>query len=126
MPLFVPISWGELLDKISILELKSQRMRTPAMLANVQRELTALVTVRDAHPTWSKAEEETAELERVNGELWDIEDEIRACEKESEFGPKFVALARRVYLVNDRRAAIKRKINDRLGSELVEEKMYRE
>jgi len=123
MTLQAPVSWGELVDKITILEIKAARIVDPAKLANVQRELQALVAVRDAQgkPPAMLA----AELRQVNEALWDIEDRIRECEQRGDFGPTFIELARSVYKTNDRRAALKRRINDAMGSELVEEKSYR-
>ncbi len=125
MTLLVPVSWGELLDKISILEIKSERMTDAAALANVRRELAALAAVRDRTPLSAEARAETAELKAVNEQLWVIEDQIRDCERAQDFGPKFIELARAVYHTNDRRAAIKRTLNRLCGSELVEEKSYK-
>ena len=122
----VPVSWGELIDKITILEIKAARISDPARRANVVRELEALTEARDrggALP--ASVEEPTCDLRAVNEWLWDIEDEIRECEKHGDFGPRFVELARSVYKTNDRRAALKRRINDLLGSALVEEKSYK-
>jgi hypothetical protein len=121
------VSWGELLDKISILEIKLARIGDPAKLRNVGDELSALETARDAQPWWRDrpgVEGLTAELKAVNEALWDIEDAIRERERERDFGPRFVELARSVYLTNDRRAALKRSLNEALGSGLVEEKSY--
>ncbi len=125
MPILVPVSWGELLDKITILEIKSRRIADPAKLDNVQRELAALNAVVTAHGAPLNDLATTMdELRGVNEALWDVEDEIRDCERNRDFGPRFVELARSVYHSNDRRAALKRVLNDRLGSELVEEKSY--
>lgn len=125
MPILVPVSWGELLDKITILEIKSQRIGDGTKRANVDRELTALNrVVEDAGSLPSAARPVIDELRGVNAALWDIEDEIRDCEREKDFGARFVELARAVYHTNDRRAAFKRQLNDLLGSELVEEKSY--
>ena len=125
--LLVPISPGELIDKITILEIKSARMTDAAKLHNVRTELALL------NETWHasafSAVDITAEwtgLRDVNGQLWDIEDRIRDKERESLFDIEFVELARAVYVTNDERAAIKRSINGKLGSALVEEKSYRE
>jgi len=121
----VPVSHGELIDKITILEIKADRIRDAAKLANVRAELDLL------NSTWSKdaaskidIAAERAELRSVNEALWDIEDRIRLQEKEQAFGAQFVELARSVYFRNDERAAIKRRINLKLGSQLVEEKSY--
>jgi hypothetical protein len=123
--LLVPISPGELIDKITILEIKSQRMTDPAKLANVRTELAMLTD------TWSAsayaATDITADwngLRDVNAQLWDIEDRIRDKERDALFDAEFIELARAVYVTNDERAAIKRRINTGLGSVLVEEKSY--
>jgi hypothetical protein len=123
-PLFVPISTGELLDKISILEIKLDRIADRAKQENVSRELTLLMDVRRALPQSSKLDSLAADLKSVNESLWDVEDAIRDCERRHEFGPAFIELARSVYRHNDRRAAIKRQINELLGSRLIEEKAY--
>jgi hypothetical protein len=123
--LMVPISPGELIDKVSILEIKSQRMTDAAKLHNVRTELALLNDTWRASPfsaTDIRAEWEA--LREVNGKLWDIEDRIRDCERDGEFGAQFIELARAVYVTNDERAAIKKKINVKLGSTLVEEKSY--
>jgi hypothetical protein len=121
--LLAPVSWGELIDKITILEIKAARIADPAKLANVRRELQALTVVRDTQGTAPPAL--AAALRQVNEELWDIEDRIRDCEQRGDFGAPFIALARSVYTTNDRRAALKKTINLQMGSELVEEKSYR-
>jgi hypothetical protein len=121
----VPISWGELLDKITILEIKQARITDPVKLRNVRRELQALEAVRDAQP-WRRPETEHlyAELRTVNEALWEFEDSIRERERLRDFGPRFVELARSVYIANDRRAILKRALNEALGSDLMEEKSY--
>ncbi|MDM7944931.1 MAG: DUF6165 family protein [Oceanibaculum nanhaiense] len=129
MTIQVPVSWGELIDKIAILEIKSERISDAAKLVNVRTELTALAGVRDANlPSDQKVLADlatlTADIKKVNEALWEIEDDIRDCERDKDFGPRFVELARSVYKTNDRRAALKRDINTLLGSELVEEKSY--
>jgi len=125
--LLVPISPGELIDKITILEIKSARMTDAAKLHNVRTELTLL------NGTWRasaySAVDITAEwtgLREVNGQLWDIEDRIRDKERDGRFDAEFIELARAVYVTNDERAKIKRVINTKLGSALVEEKSYKE
>ncbi len=124
-PLLVEVSAGELLDKISILRIKSERMKDLGQLANVRLELQELLKVRDAHLTSSPPLRELSDqLLEVNQALWDIEDQIRVCEAAGEFGESFIDLARRVYQTNDRRAALKRQINLLLASRLVEEKSY--
>jgi tetratricopeptide (TPR) repeat protein len=124
-PITVEIAPGELLDKISILEIKNARITDPAKLHNVRVELTSLVDARDrALPSLPDLEPMIAELKAVNEALWEIEDEIRICEKRGDFGPRFIALARSVYRQNDRRVALKRTINERLGSRIIEEKVF--
>jgi hypothetical protein len=126
--LLVPISPGELIDKITILEIKSARMTDAAKLHNVRTELTLLEETWRASEFSRKADisEEWARLREVNGQLWDIEDEIRDKERAGEFDARFIELARAVYVTNDERAAAKRRINTKLGSTLVEEKSYKE
>ncbi len=123
----VPVSFGELLDKISILQIKSERMSDEAKLANVRRELSALERTWMAHPAAGKdIGRLRAELKAVNERLWDIEDEVRLKEKAQAFDGDFVELARSVYLQNDERARIKKAINLALGSSYVEEKSYQD
>jgi hypothetical protein len=126
MPILAPISAGELIDKITILRVKAQRIDDPAKEANVQAELALLeaTAARELRPS-SELERLTGELTEINAALWDIEDGKRDCERRQDFGPDFVALARRVYMDNDRRAAVKRSINMLVGSEIVEEKSYK-
>jgi len=121
----VPISPGELLDKITILRIKAQRMRDPAKLANVRLELDAL------EATWAGSSfaaidiaSDLGALMAVNERLWVIEDDIRDKERSKIFDAEFIRLARAVYVENDVRAAIKRRINVALGSTIVEEKSY--
>ena len=123
--LSVEVAPGELIDKITILEIKLERIEDADKLANVKLEWETLIKARDG------AIERTAELDRLSAELkaanealWDIEDDIRDCERAKDFGDAFVELARCVYITNDRRAALKRQINELLGSSLVEEKSY--
>lgn len=121
----VEVAAGELLDKITILEIKRSKFDDPGKLKNVTAELETLARVRDDALTLDEtAQRLVGELEAVNRELWDIEDEIRDCERHGDFGDRFVELARAVYHKNDRRAALKRDLNERLGSRLVEEKSY--
>ena len=116
---------GELVDKLTILEIKLQRISDPAKLANVRREFAVLAAVRDRGlRTSPELDALTAELRAVNESLWEVEDDLRQCEASRDFGPRFVELARAVYHTNDRRAALKRRINDLLGSRLIEEKDY--
>jgi hypothetical protein len=122
----VPISPGELLDKITILRIKSQRMSDPAKVANVRLELRALEDTWDAS-AYAKVDiaADIAALLAVNERLWVIEDDIRDKERAQAFDSDFIRLARAVYFENDERAAIKRRINTTLGSSIVEEKSYR-
>jgi len=126
MPLLAPISAGELVDKITILRVKAERIGDPVKIANVSKELLLLEAIAEEHlPAGEAMERLTAELMAVNAALWDVEDGKRDCERRQDFGPAFVALARRVYIENDQRAAIKRAINDLSGSDIVEEKSYK-
>jgi hypothetical protein len=123
--LLVPISPGELIDKITILEIKSQRMTDATKLHNVRTELSLLSDTWKASPfSATDISAEWAGLRDVNGKLWDIEDRIRDKERDGLFDAEFVELARAVYFTNDERAAIKKQINAKLGSALVEEKSY--
>ena len=125
--ILVPVSLGELLDKIAILQIKSERMHDPAKLENVRNELGALERTWMAHPA---AGHNLAELRKalkaVNERLWEIEDAIRLKEKAQAFDAEFVKLARSVYFENDERARIKKDINLALGSSYVEEKSYQD
>jgi hypothetical protein len=109
---YVPVSWGELVDKIAILEIKAARLREPGKLDNVQRELAALRAVRDREgPISEAAARAGAALARVNLALWEVEDALRSREREGRIDAEFVDLARSVYRHNDRRAALKRRIS---------------
>jgi hypothetical protein len=122
----VEVSVGEFLDKLSILEIKNEKITDPSKLANVRRELEVLRGTWAASPlATADIRDDYAELMTLNRALWDIEDRIRDREGEGRFDREFVELARSVYRTNDRRAAVKKRINLRLGSELVEEKSYR-
>ena len=125
--ILVPVSFGELLDKIAILQIKSERMTDAAKLANVRNELTALETTWAAHPA-SRQDIDAlrADLKAVNERLWVIEDDIRLQEKAQTFDGEFVRLARAVYFENDVRARVKKDINLALGSAYVEEKSYQD
>jgi hypothetical protein len=123
--ILVPISPGELLDKITILRIKAARMTDPAQLENVRHELALLEqTWSRAVPNGAQFQAEEHALETVNTRLWDIEDRIREHEAGRRFDASFIELARAVYVTNDERAAIKRRINLALGSKIVEEKSY--
>ena len=123
----VPVSPGEVLDKITILEIKSERMDDPVKVANVRRELELLLG------TWKQSVEDDetvrrihAELKSINEALWEIEDDIRDKEPAKEFDARFIELARSVYVTNDQRANAKKELNLYLGSEIVEEKSYKD
>ena len=123
--ILVPVSFGELLDKIAILETKSERMTDAVKLANVRRELDALNATWAAHPASGKdIRELRAALKAVNERLWSIEDDIRTQEKQQSFGAEFIRLARAVYFENDERSRSKKATNLALGSAYVEEKSY--
>ena len=125
MTISVAVSWGELIDKITILEIKRENMTDPDQLANVGKEYELLTATRDAAlPDDADMENDAKALKLINETLWKIEDDIRDCERAQDFGETFIDLARSVYRVNDRRAEIKRRINKNLGSDLVEEKSY--
>lgn len=121
----VPISPGELIDKITILQIKSDRMTDPAKVANVRTELGLLQSTWTASPlSANDIQQEWSDLRRINEALWDIEDKIRDKELAQQFDEEFIELARAVYVTNDERAAVKRVINTKLGSQIVEEKSY--
>ena len=123
----VPVSFGELLDKISILQIKSERIGDAAKLANVRHELSALEQTWMAHPAaGGEIARLRADLKSVNERLWVIEDDIRIKERAQAFDEEFIQLARSVYFENDERARIKREINVALGSAYVEEKSYQD
>jgi len=124
-PLLLPAAVGELIDKLTILEIKAERVPDPSKLFNVRRELALLGDLKRSRGISGEGLDSlTAELKRTNCALWEIEDAIRQCERMGDFGPDFVALARRVYQENDRRAALKRDINVLFKSAIVEEKHY--
>jgi hypothetical protein len=121
----VPISPGELIDKLTILEIKSANMRDAAKLANVNIELKLLQeTWRSSAFANSNIDAEWTLLREINKKLWDIEDLIRDKEREKKFDQEFIELARAVYFTNDERATVKKQINTKLGSKIVEEKSY--
>lgn len=123
--ILVPTSPGELIDKLTILRLKSERMRDAGKLANVRHEQAVLQALADAAlPADATIAGLWDALYEINAALWQIEDDIRACDARGDFGDDFLALARAVYRTNDRRAAIKKEINIALGSAIVEEKSY--
>ena len=121
----VPISVGELFDKITILEIKKARIADEAKQANVNRELAALNAIAgESLQLCDEGLRVVDELRLVNTLLWDVEDQIRDCERHKDYGNRFVELARSVYRYNDQRALLKKRLNEVTGSELVEEKSY--
>lgn len=120
----VPVSWGELVDKITILQIKSDRMSDARKLANVRKELSLLRDKLGDNAANGEIVRLSGALYTVNSALWDIEDHIRDCENAGDFGETFVSLARSVYITNDKRADLKREVNMVLGSGLIEEKSY--
>lgn len=122
----IEISNGELLDKISILELKMLKIEDEEKLVNIKKEFHTLnpLCVKLFEKFGGELQNHYLELSAINGELWDIEDEIRECEKNKDFGGKFTELARSVYFTNDKRSEVKKIINIITESDLVEEKSY--
>ncbi|MAP04776.1 MAG: hypothetical protein CME48_07365 [Halieaceae bacterium] len=121
----IQVSAGELLDKITILEIKNERISDPKKLTNVRKELVSLEAENPFDlNNWTELSALLEELRMVNRNLWDIEDQIRSCENISDFGDTFVQLARSVYIQNDARADIKKRINILTKSNLTEEKSY--
>ena len=123
--ILVPTAPGELIDKLTILRLKSEKITDPVKLTNVRHELSVLRVTADAAIEMSPALRALwDDLYRINADLWAVEDDIRACEARSDFGVAFIALARAVYVINDDRARVKKDINTLLGSAIVEERSY--
>ncbi len=121
----IPVSPGEVVDRLTILEIKSQRIKDAAKLANVRAELAHLAeAAKSAIPDTDEMRGLRAELKAINEKLWEIEDDIRDLERLDDFGAAFIALARAVYRTNDARTAIKHRINETLGSELIDENSY--
>jgi len=120
----VEVSWGELVDKLTILEIKQRRLSAPAAVANVKRELAALSKVVDDLQAPAGFAALKQNLSAINESLWEIEDRIRAKEAAGSFDREFIELARAVYISNDKRAAFKREINLLLKSDVIEEKQY--
>ncbi|MEM7027547.1 MAG: DUF6165 family protein [Pseudomonadota bacterium] len=125
MSIKIEISVGELLDKITILEIKSERIEDKAKLININKEKAVLSTIW-ASVANNDLVKETEELKTVNESLWEIEDAIRDKERTKQFDEEFIELARAVYITNDKRASIKKVINEKTGSDLIEEKSYQE
>ena len=126
--MLVEISPGELLDKISILELKMLKIEDKDKLSNIEKEFHTLnpLCVKLFEEYGAKMQNLYLELAKYNGQLWDIEDWIRDCEREKRFDDEFIQLARSVYVTNDRRSKVKKEINILTNSELVEEKSYKD
>ncbi len=121
----IPISWGELFDKITILQIKSEKILSPDSLKNIDKELKELRLIFDkAFAENLLALEFMEKLRQINFELWNIEDQIREKERKKAFDNEFIQLARSVYMKNDQRSVIKGKINKAFGSDLVEQKSY--
>lgn len=121
----VEVGAGELIDKITILQIKSDRITDEDKLVNIRHELDVLTKTRDAQMQDSEELAKlSAELKTINEKIWDIEDDIRECESRKDFGEAFIELARGVYHTNDRRAAVKKQINLLTGSSIIEEKSY--
>lgn len=126
-PIMTEIGSGELIDKITILEIKSDRISDLEKLKNVAHELSVLSATRDAHLSGIDGLGDlTKQLKAINEALWEIEDDIRACEAKKDFGQEFIDLARAVYITNDKRAAIKKQINLLTGATIIEEKSYKD
>lgn len=127
MKIPIEIGAGELLDKISILRIKSDRITDASKLQNVRTELEALERrAREHLPADPLVDNLATELRAVNEKLWIVEDDLRDCERDKDFGGRFVELARSVYHINDERARIKRRLDQHLGSAFVEEKSYQQ
>lgn len=125
--IMLEVGAGEMIDKITILVIKSERIQDPDKLKNVRHELDVLQTAKAENVVPSpELEKLEAELKAVNEALWEIEDDIRQCEADRNFGDDFIALARSVYKQNDKRAALKKDINLLVGSAIIEEKSYTE
>lgn len=125
--ILIDVGPGELIDKITILQIKSERMSDATKLKNVRHELSVLDAARVKHIAASaELKQLEADLKAVNAALWVIEDDIRQCEADKDFGQTFIDLARSVYIQNDKRAALKKEINRLTGSSIIEEKSYTE
>ena len=124
-PILVEVGVGELIDKITILRIKTERISDKSKLANITHELSVLEAVRQSQvPQSDRLTHLEGDLLAVNIALWEIEDDIRKCEHTGDFGPEFIRLARAVYQTNDRRADLKKQINLAAGSTVIEEKSY--
>ncbi len=125
MSVMIEVSYGELFDKISILEIKSVQVNDPAKLANVNLELAKLREVRREIHAREDIDQLSTQLHKINNALWLVEDRLRDKERDKQFDADFIELARSVYRLNDERARLKRELNANLGSVIVEEKNYR-
>ena len=125
MEVNIPVSLGELLDKISILEIKNKKISNESKLLNIKKELSGLkIVLKELDINMSKANDLYENLYKINLSLWEIEDSIRLLEKNESFGKDFVKLARSVYITNDKRFEVKNKINKLFQSQYIEEKSY--
>jgi len=125
--ILVELGAGELIDKITILRIKSERIEDAEKLKNIRFELSVLEETCDNHvPASDEISRLTDALKSVNEALWEIEDDIRDCEADKDFGEKFIGLARAVYITNDKRAALKKEINLATGARIIEEKSYKD
>lgn len=125
MEVNIPVSLGELLDKISILEIKNKKILNESKLLNIKKELSGLkIVLKELDINMSKANDLYEDLYKINLSLWEIEDAIRLLEKNESFGKDFVKLARSVYITNDKRFEVKNKINKLFQSQYIEEKSY--
>ncbi len=121
----IPVSWGELYDKVTILKIKLEKLKTKSALKNVKKEYDELIFVSNNNISYNKdAEKLVRDLKKINNKLWNIEDRIRVKERSKVFDKDFIKLAREVYFTNDERARIKRNINMKFGSEIIKEKSY--
>lgn len=127
MQIMIPVAPGELVDKLTILQIKSERISDPAKLKNVRHELEALMSAFQSQlPQSADLTSLMADLKAVNETLWEVEDKIRDCERGKDFGQQFVSLAQSVYRFNDRRFAVKSAINKLFNASIREEKSYKE
>jgi len=125
MEVNIPVSLGELLDKISILEIKNKKITNESKLVNIKKELSGLKNVlKELDINMSESNDLFKDLYKINLSLWEIEDSIRLLEKNEDFGKDFVKLARSVYITNDKRFEVKNKINQLFKSQYIEEKSY--
>ena len=126
MLIHTPVSVGEVIDKLTILQIKSERIDDSDKLVNIRKEQSLLAEILEKDVLSSnELAELTNQLKRINEQLWEVEDRLRELERQQDFGQDFIADARAVYFTNDKRSRIKRKINELVGSDIVEEKSYR-